>query len=298
MKILVTGKSGQLGSRLARALAPLGSVTALGRDGMDLADPDAIRTVVDDVAPDIIFNAAAYTAVDDAETDRATAWRINADAPGEIGKAAARTGARVVHFSTDYVFDGTLDRPYRETDDVNPINVYGESKRAGEATLLASGANAWIFRISWVYAETGRNFLNTIMRLAKERTELNIVADQTGAPTPAGHIADAMAALTPKLITGDTPQGDGTPPIYHLACGGEASWYDFACAIVDRMQRSGCAMAVESIAPVGSDAYPTAAARPRNSRLDSGRCAARFAIALPAWQTALDDTMDRIEQNG
>lgn len=298
MRILVTGKSGQLGSRLASTLAPLGTVTALGRDDMDLADPDAIRAVVDGVAPDIIFNAAAYTAVDNAETDRATAWRINADAPGEIGKAAVRTGARVVHFSTDYVFDGTLDRPYRETDDVNPINVYGTSKRAGEEALLATGAKACIFRISWIYAETGRNFLNTIMRLARERKRLSIVADQTGAPTPAGCIADAMAALTPKLMASEVPLDGDTPPIYHLTCGGETSWYDFACAIVDRMQRSGGATAVESIVPVDSDAYPTAAARPRNSRLDSGRCAVRFAIALPAWQTALNDVMNRIETNG
>lgn len=290
MKLLITGKNGQLGQSLLRALAPLGEVIGVGRTEMDLSDADAIRRIIRNTEADIVFNAAAYTAVDAAETDRDTAWRVNAEAPGIIGEAARTGGTRVVHFSTDYVFDGTLDRPYRETDGTNPVNFYGESKLRGEEALMSSGAEAMIFRTSWVFAPHGRNFVNTIMRLAQERDSLDIVGDQSGCPTSAGCLAESMAALV-DAGADIWKHGAGT---YHLACRGEATWHAFAVEIVDRMKKSGYRTKVKTINAIGTEDYPTAARRPHNSRLSSDKAEAELGLSLPDWRIALDQVMKRM----
>lgn len=294
MKILITGKSGQLGSQLEKSLASCGEIIALDRMSLNLESERAIRSTIKNIAPDLIFNTAAFTAVDAAEHERTVAWNVNAMAPGIIGQAAADIGASVVHFSTDYVFDGSLKRPYKETDPTGPLNFYGESKLAGEKTLSSSGAHFIIFRISWIYAETGRNFLGTIMRLAGEREHLEVVADQIGAPTPAHCVADAMAKFV-KQAGKFSPTSLGCHlPVVHLSCQGQASWYDFACAIIDRIRASGNHPILKTISAISTDAYPTPTSRPKNSRLDSTLCHDTFEIALPEWKSALDAVMMKL----
>lgn len=293
MKFLVTGANGQLGSRLASDLRPLGDVVALGRDGLDLCDADAVARTIKDTGADVLFNTAAYTAVDQAESDRDAAFAVNAGAPGVIGGAARAAGTRVVHFSTDYVFDGSLDRPYREDDATNPSNVYGESKLAGEEALLESGADAIIFRVSWLYAETGRNFLRTMLRLASERDELSVINDQIGAPTYVGAISDAMVELAKRWTDEPGPAVGSESPLFHLACDGAASWYDFARAIVEIARRNGHPVRASGIEAIPSSAYETAAARPMNSRLDQTKVRRVLGLYLPPWQDALEQAMEK-----
>ena len=294
MTILVLGKDGQLGKRLIDSLQAFAPVTALGRNELDLEDADAIQSVLGHLRPDIIFNAAAYTAVDAAEDNRNAAWCINAIAPGVIGEAAAGIDATVIHFSTDYVFDGRLDRPYRELDATAPINVYGASKLAGEQALGASGARSLIFRISWIYAENGKNFLTTILRLANERDRLEIVADQLGAPTPAEDVAAAMQQLVrmhgkmDRIITEDTPK------VIHLTCQGEASWFDFASAIVQSYAKRNPGFDMPEIRPIPGANYPTKAQRPMNSRLDTSLAKQWLGLALPEWHKSLETVMLKV----
>jgi len=296
MKILIIGKNGQLGSRLETALTDVADVTALGRMELDLKDGKAIHKIINNLCPDIIFNAAAYTAVDDAESDRENAWQINAKALHYIGQAAVDNGARVVHFSTDYVFDGALMRPYKETDLTSPVNFYGASKLAGENALLSSGAHAIIFRISWIYAETGHNFLRTIMRFAEEQQHLDIVADQIGAPTSTACVAEAMTEFVKQAGEFTRASLGFKPPVFHLTCQGQVSWYDFASAIIARIRSSDDQPKLHSISAITSESYPTPAPRPKNSCLDSTRCWEHFGIKLPQWQDALDTVMTSIEK--
>ena len=290
MRILVTGVSGQVGHDLMRTLAPVGEVIGLDRSGLDLAEPDEIPAIIRRIAPDLIFNPAAYTAVDRAESEPELAMRINGTAPGVLGAEAARLGAWLIHYSTDYVFDGRGDRPYREDDATGPTSVYGRTKLAGEQAVAASGCRHLILRTSWVYSLRGRNFLNTMYRLARERDELRVVDDQVGAPTSSAALADAGATIARRLANGDSLPGG----VYHMTCGGAVSWCGFARAIVDRLPAIARALGdpptdrQPKVTPISTEDYPTPAARPKNSRLDSSKLEHALGIRLPHWETALD----------
>lgn len=275
MRILLTGGDGQVGWELRRTLAVLGEVQALRRPEMDLGDTDAIRRVVRAANPDTIVNAAAYTAVDKAESKRDAAIAVNAVAPGVLADEAKRNGALLVHYSTDYVFDGTKPSPYVEEDAPNPINVYGESKLEGERAITTSGCRYLILRTSWVYGPRGSNFMLTMLRLARERPELRVVDDQVGAPTSSLEIARATATLLAKGALG----------LYHMTAGGETTWCGFARAV---LARAGLATPVVAIR---TEDYPTPARRPRNSRLNCGRLRADFSLALPPWEEGLSEAM-------
>jgi dTDP-4-dehydrorhamnose reductase len=280
MKILLTGATGQVGYELERSLQGLGEVVAMGRDSMDLADLDQVRDVVRAVRPGLIVNPAAYTAVDKAESEPALAHRINAEAPGVMAAEAQRLGAAIVHYSTDYVFDGNKAGPYLETDPTGPLNVYGRSKLAGEQAIAASGARHLILRTSWVYGMRGKNFLLTMMRLAREREQLQVVADQHGAPTWSRSIADTTALI---LAQAQALQGDWwerNSGIYHLSAQGQTTWHGFTEAIVAAIG------APCRVAPIASAAYPVAATRPANSVLCSDKLMQRF-CKLPRWNDAL-----------
>ena len=284
MKILLLGKNGQVGWELQRSLAPLGTVVALDRGGADglrgdLEDLEGIDRTVRRLAPDVIVNAAAYTAVDKAETDIERAQRINAEAPGVLAGAAAAVGALLVHYSTDYVFDGSGDTPWREDAPTAPLSVYGRTKLAGEEAIRAAGCRHLILRTSWVYAARGGNFARTMLRLAAERERLTVIADQHGAPTGAELIADVSAHAI-RAERADRGMG-GT---YHLAAGGETSWHGYAGFVIEQARELGAALKVGEIAPIGTRDYPTAAARPLNSRLDTGRLRDRLELALPDWR--------------
>ena len=283
MKILLTGPRGQVGWELERALLPLGEVVALERDRLDLADPDAIARRCGEIRPRVIVNAAAYTAVDKAEAEKELAFRINASAPGVLAEQAKKIGALLVHFSTDYVFDGTLERPYLETDSPAPVNVYGASKLAGERAIEASGATFLILRTSWVYAARGTNFLRTILRLARERDVLSVVSDQVGAPTAARLVADTTAQAIPAALR------QGAVGTFHLSCRGSTSWHGFATRIVEQARALGFGgLRVASVVPIPSSEYRTAAARPKNSRLDCAKLEASFDMSLPRWECSAD----------
>ncbi|HVO86941.1 MAG TPA: dTDP-4-dehydrorhamnose reductase [Casimicrobiaceae bacterium] len=274
--ILITGAKGQLGAELAASLRPHGEVTALTRAQLDLADADAIVRVMREMKPRIVVNAAAYTAVDRAETDRDAAFAVNARAPGVMAEECARLGALLIHYSTDYVFDGAATRPYDEDAPTGPLNVYGASKLAGEEAILSLNADALIFRTSWVYGLRGANFLLTIRRLAAQRDELRIVADQVGAPNWSRTLAQATGTLVAR---GDRRLRERRG-LYHLSCGGQASWYEFAKAIVGEAQRP-------RVVPIASSEYPTPARRPAFGVLDTRRFTATFGFALPHWREAL-----------
>lgn len=272
-RILLTGRDGQVGHELERTLAPLGEVVALDRAGLDLADPDRIRAVVREAKPGIVVNAAAWTAVDKAEDGEAAAMAINGAAPGILAEEAKRLSALLVHYSTDYVFDGASPSPYAEDDAPNPINAYGRTKLAGERAIQAVGGRHLIFRTSWIYSLRGHNFLKTILRLAKERKELRVVADQVGAPTWSRMIAEATAICLARH--------GGQQGAYHLAAAGETSWHGFAQAIV------AAAGLPARVAPITTAEYPLPARRPANSRLDCGRIEKDFGLALPGWERQL-----------
>jgi len=281
VKLLVLGANGQVGFELARSLAPLGDVVAATREGADLGNSASLANALDDAKADIIVNAAAYTAVDRAEDEPALADRINHIAVGEIGAWAASHGARVIHYSTDYVFDGRATRPYREDDPTAPLGVYGRSKLAGEDALRASGASHLIVRTAWVYASRGQNFLRTMLRLGAEREEMRIVADQIGSPTPARAIADATAAALREWRGGSA----GT---YHLVSAGQCSWFDFASAIFKAAADRGLIAREPRVVPIVTADYPTRARRPAYSALDCSRLKTAFGIQLPDWRAGLE----------
>ena len=283
MKILLTGCAGQLGRELKRSLASLGEVVACDRRQIDLADPDAVRDAVRAIAPDAIVNAAAYTAVDKAEAEPATAGAINTVAPGILADEAKRLGALLVHYSTDYVFDGAKPTPYIEDDVTAPLSAYGRSKRDGDLAIAASGARYLILRTSWVYGLHGANFMKTMLRLAREHDELRVVDDQIGAPTWTRHLADATAMI---LARDETPQG-----VYHLAAAGETSWHGYAEAIVAEARVAGLLEKLPGVRRITSADYPLPALRPTNSRLDCSRFHRDFGLALPDWRTGLIDCL-------
>jgi dTDP-4-dehydrorhamnose reductase len=295
MRILLTGVTGQVGRALLGPLQPIGSVVSADRALLDLSRPDDISATLDGIAPDLIINPAAYTAVDRAEDERDLALRVNGEAPAAIARWSAARGAPLIHFSTDYVFDGTGTRPWREDDQPAPLSIYGVSKLAGEEAIRASGAQHLIIRTSWVYAAKGANFLRTIARLAGEREELRIVADQIGAPTSARTIADAVvgilrASSQADLATRFTEAGG----IVNVAAAGETSWHGFACAIVDGLKARGIALAAETISPIKTADYPTKAKRPANSRFDLTRLRKRFGVTTPDWRQGLDLELDAL----
>jgi dTDP-4-dehydrorhamnose reductase len=288
VKILVTGANGQVGWALKRALAPLGDVIALDRSELDLAQPEALRDQVRAIAPDAIVNAAAYTAVDRAESEPELARAVNAIAPGVLAEEAQRLDAVLVHYSTDYVFDGTKSEPYVESDPTNPLNVYGRTKLEGERAIGASGCRHFTLRTSWVYGTRGSNFLLTMLRLANERrNSLRIVDDQIGAPTWCREIATATAALLarPELA------GRGADGLYHLTASGATSWFGFAQAIFASPEMARLGLMPPALEAIPSSAYPTPARRPANSRLDCGRLAERAGIRLATWDEALGRCM-------
>lgn len=288
MRILVTGQHGQVASCLAEQAGEHELVFA-ARPDFDLADPASVERVIAEVRPDLIFSVAAYTAVDKAEDEPELAMAINGTAPGVLGRAAAAIGARVVHLSTDYVFDGSRDGAWREDDPVAPLGVYGATKLAGEQALAASGARYAILRTAWVYSPFGNNFVKTMLRLAATRDELSVVADQFGCPTSAMDIATAM--LTVASAWGD-PALPGANRIYHFAGSGETHWAGFAEAIFAESARRGGASA--RVIGIPSSGYPTRAKRPANSRLDSSAFADAFGYRAPDWRASLGVVMARL----
>lgn len=279
MRILLTGVNGQVGWELQRTLAPLGEIIAADRRTLDLADVAAIRRGVAAIAPDLIVNPAAYTAVDKAESEPDAAFAVNAAAAGEL----AACGVPMVHFSTDYVFDGRKPDAYTETDTPNPLGVYGASKLAGEAAVANAGIPHLILRTSWVYGLRGKNFLLTMQRLARERESLSVVDDQFGAPTWSRLIAEATALTVARWLEREDLAADSG--IYHLASAGRTSWHGFTAAILDRLAATHTGLARLSAIPTSG--YPTPAARPANSQLDCSKLAQRFGVRLPDWAHAL-----------
>ena len=298
--ILLTGKNGQVGLELQRRLARLGRVTAAGRDAMDLDDPDSIRTMVRNTAPNLIVNAAAYTAVDQAESEPERALAINGVAPGILAEEAKRLGAVLIHYSTDYVFDGTKAAPYTEDDEPRPLSAYGRSKLAGEEAIQAVDVPHLILRTSWVYGARGKNFLLTILRLAKERDELSIVDDQIGSPTWCQVIAAATGGVLESLRYGQAEFRDACAAkrgIYHLTASGQTSWHGFAAAILAHAAsappgKSGFALErIPTLKPITTEQYPLPAKRPRNSLLSNAKIQNTFGLVMPGWESSLADCM-------
>lgn len=302
MRILLLGKDGQVGWQLQRSLAPHGEVVACGRVECDLSDIDRIRSVVREVRPAIIVNATAYTAVDKAESDAESARRINALAPGVLAEEAARLSALLVHYSTDYVYDGSKATPYVETDPTGPQGVYGLTKLEGEEAIRAVGGKSLIFRTSWVFGARGGNFVKTILRLAREKESLNVVADQVGSPTPAALIATVTGVGLAMLRHGHL-LSPGENRLYHLAAARPVSWCEFARTIVDLAGRApgfDLRLKPEAIRPITTAEYPTPARRPANSRLDCARLENDFGLQMPDWQPYLERMLQllALKQNG
>ena len=285
MKILLLGQHGQLSHELQLSLGQQAELSVLGRAQLDLSQPEQLRRQLQRLHPDLIVNAAAHTAVDRAESEQELAFAINAVAPGLLAERAAELGVPLIHYSTDYVFDGSKPTPYTEQDAPNPLNLYGRSKLAGEQAIQAVGGAYLILRTSWVYSRHGSNFLLSMQRLLQERDSLNVVADQIGAPTWAGSIARATGELIEHWRAGRP----GPWGIHHLTSQGETSWHGFACAIAERLRAQG-KHACEPT-PIPSSGYPTPAQRPLNSRLDCSRLQRDWAIRLPDWQAALTECL-------
>lgn len=296
MRLLLLGGNGQVGRELRRRLPALGEVVVATRDGAEadaVADfdaPDALTELVRRIAPDVVVNAAAHTAVDKAESEPDAAFRVNALGPAALAQGCTATDALLIHYSTDYVFDGTASRPYREDDATAPLGAYGASKLAGEEMIRASGARHAILRTAWVYAAHGKNFLRTMLRLAGERDELRVVADQVGAPTPAAWIADATARIV----------GQGVPAsgVWHLTAAGETSWHGFAEAIMDEAQSRGLIAGRPRVLPIGTADYPTPARRPAYSVLETTKLRDDFGIAPPDWRDGLRAVLDEVAAVG
>lgn len=285
MKILLFGKNGQLGWELQRSLVALGDLRALGRPDADFTDPAALRASVRSYRPDVIVNAAAYTAVDRAEGDESTAYRINALAPGVLAEAAGEYGAWLVHYSSDYVFDGRKEGAYLEEDTVSPLSVYGRTKLEGEERIRASGAHHLILRTSWLFGRQGANFPKTILRLAREKPQLEVVADQIGAPTSAELVAD-ITALALQHIALRGVEAGALAGTYHVAASGQTSWHAYACHVVGQALAQGARLQLrpERIFPVTTATWRAAAARPGNSLLDTGKFRTTFGLTLPDWR--------------
>lgn len=304
-RILLTGKNGQVGRELERLLAPVAELKTAGRNELNLTKPDAIRRLIGEFHPQLIINAAAYTAVDKAESEESLARVINAEAPGIMAEEASKIGAALIHFSTDYVFDGSKTEPYTEDDATNPISAYGRTKLAGEQAIQKTGENHLVLRTEWVYATSGKNFLLTILRLACEREELRIVSDQTGAPTWSREIAKAAAKIAldewQRACGGELFRGRGG--VYHMTAAGRTTWYDFACAIADYArdchQRPSWVrevvgdrpVVVKQIVPIATRDYPTPARRPANSLLSNERLERIFGVKLPDWRIQLKSAL-------
>lgn len=301
MKILLLGKNGQVGWELQRSLSPLGEVVALDRQGDgelcgDLSQLDALASTVRLLAPDVIVNAAAYTAVDKAEGDPQAAALINAQAPALLAREAARLGAWLIHYSTDYVYDGSGDQPRQETAATGPLSVYGRTKLEGEQAIEASGAQAVILRTSWVYAARGNNFAKTMLRLAQERDALSVVADQFGAPTGADLIADVTAHVVRQVF--NQPANAHLAGIYHLAASGETCWHAYAQLVLQDALCRGISLKVnaDQVSAINTDAYPVPAPRPRNSRLALGKLESAFKLKMPPWQQGVKRMLDEIHK--
>jgi dTDP-4-dehydrorhamnose reductase len=299
MKILLLGKNGQVGWELQRSLAPLGEVIALDHDGApglsgDFADPESLAATVRAVAPGLIVNAAAHTAVDKAESEPDFARALNALAPGVLAREAAALGALLVHYSTDYVFDGSGSAPWTEDAPTGPLSVYGRTKCEGEERIRQSGCRHLIFRTSWVYAARGGNFAKTMLKLAAERDRLTIISDQYGAPTGAELLADVTAHAARMTLA--NPDLAGT---YHLAAAGETTWHGYACHVIEFARARGVPIqvALDAILPVPTSAFPTPAQRPANSRLATARLRDAFGLTLPAWQSGVERMLTEILTN-
>jgi dTDP-4-dehydrorhamnose reductase len=294
---LLTGTTGQVGGALCGPLADVGEVIPVNRTQLDLARPETIAAALDLLKPDLVVNPAAYTAVDRAEDERPLAFRVNAEAPGAMAMWAARYNVPLIHFSTDYVFDGSGERPWREDDAPAPLSAYGESKLAGEAAVRAAGGVHLIVRTSWVYSNKGSNFMLTIARLAASRNELSIVADQFGAPTSARAITDAVI----KILTAKQPalidRLSRARGVINITNAGETSWHGFATAIVGGLVERGVDVRTERILPIKSGDYPTKAMRPRNSRLEPGCLAEVFGVSTMSWQKALEVELNELAGN-
>jgi dTDP-4-dehydrorhamnose reductase len=298
MRILVTGAHGQVGTCLVARLSPLGELVAATRDGrletatpalaMDLARPDTLHAALDAARPDAIVNAAAYTAVDRAESEAELAHRVNAEAVGQLGQWAARHGVPVVHYSTDYVFPGDGNRPLREDDPTGPTGAYGRSKLAGEQALAASGAEHLVLRTAWVYAAHGHNFLRTMLRLGAERDQLAVVDDQHGTPTPADLIAEVTAQVLARWLAVDADTRRAQSGVYHLVASGQTTWCRFARAIFSRAVPAGLLAHAPRVDAITTAEFPTPARRPAWSVLDTTRLRATFGVELPSWEVGLD----------
>lgn len=293
MKILLTGKNGQVGFELRRSLATLGDVRAIDVDDCDLSNVEEIRTLIQNHQPDVIVNAAAYTAVDRAENDKSLAKAINLTAPQVLAEEAERLGAILVHYSTDYVFDGTKTGAYTEADLENPQNIYGHTKWQGELAVKSSCTRHLILRTSWVVGAHGGNFAKTMLRLAAERDSLSVVADQFGAPTSAALLADLTACLVRQSNQSphDFPYG-----LYHAVASGVTNWHEYACHVIDRARSAGktCRISQDSIRAITTADYPTPAKRPSNSMLDTNKLRQTFGFHLPNWQEGVDHILDQI----
>jgi dTDP-4-dehydrorhamnose reductase len=282
MKILLTGKDGQVGLALHKKLMSLGEVIATGRHELDLANPDAIKVFIDKTKPDMIINPAAYTQVDKAESEKSLAHQINAVTPQVFAEKASELNIPLIHFSTDYVFDGLKKEPYVETDQANPQSVYGQSKWEGEEAVRQHEKHI-ILRTSWVFSSHGQNFLKTILKFAQEKSSLNVVSDQKGTPTSSEALADVTYKIVEAILNNPSFKDFGT---YHLTLDNETNWYRYACFITDEAKRLGLPtlMTSKDIKPILSDAYPTLAKRPMNSRLDTTKIKKTFMLELPHWE--------------
>ena len=295
MKILLFGKNGQVGWELNRSLLPLGEIIALGREDADFSNAESLRKVVQEIKPDLIVNAVAYTAVDKAEAEEELAKKINGVAPGVLAEEAFKINALLVHYSTDYVFDGTKKSSYVETDEPKPVNAYGRTKLAGEKVIQTSGCDYLIFRTSWVYGSRGHNFLLTILKLAKEREELSIVSDQIGSPTSARLIAETTILCIRQAIN-EKNKGVFTPDLYHLTASSSSSWHGFAKEIVEvAKQKLSVDLKINDIKAIPTAEYPTPAKRPMNSQLDFTKLEQEYGIVMPHWKKILDLCIEEIK---
>jgi dTDP-4-dehydrorhamnose reductase len=288
MKILLFGKNGQVGWELNRSLQPLGEVIALGRDDADFSNPESLRQILQDISPDVIVNAVAYTAVDKAEEEEGLAAKVNSIAPGVLAEEAKKLNALLVHYSTDYVFDGAKEEPYIETDNAKPINAYGRTKLAGEQAIQSSGCDYLIFRTSWVYASRGHNFLLTMLKLAQERVELSIVNDQIGSPTSARLIADTTVLCVQQAIK-EKLAGIFSSDLYHLTTSGHTSWHGFTEEIVKLASNSlELPLTIKELKAIPTSDYPTPATRPMNSQLALTKLESVFSLKMPGWRNELE----------
>ncbi len=296
-RILIVGNAGQLGRELERIFAGVGPIIAVDRESVDLADADQTRALVRRAAPDLILNAAAYTAVDRAEVEHDLALAINAQAPRVLAEEALQRNALLVHYSTDYIFNGSKSGPWTETDKPYPLNIYGASKLAGEQAVESIGCKFLTFRTSWVYGPHGNNFLLTMLRLARERDRLSIVDDQIGAPTTSIELANATHAIVTRILAGHFGAAQDYSGLYHMTCSGSVSWFGFAQAIFARASEL-LGVKAPQLTPIATRDYPTPAARPLNSVLSNAKLNQRFGVELSSWQSALEETLQTLKAKG